>query len=659
MGVRHLGAAALWVAVMGCSTADLAPEPLAEAQQATLAWRDENGACHSNGELFLHDPHAIRVVENGQPAWYVFSTAQGIAIRRSVDLVSFSYVGRVFPPSFDAACNDANAIPAWARAKYPAGQAPLQIWSPTVTFFGGRYHVYYAISNFGSSTTYLGHASVASLGDGSAWVDHGQVMTSGAVNGAHFTTDGPDVIQYVNGNGVLTARLTFGGFFSGVYQKALSLSTGLPSGTPVKVAARNNERYHALEGAHVFQRGEWFYLVANWDYCCGRREPHSNLGWTKVYPPYVRSTSTAVNDYPAYRLVVGRSRSPAGPFVDAGGVGLNAGGGTLLLQSSGNLVGPGGASIVTAPDGSDVMIVHRYAERDVGLGPGCLPSQDPQVRRIRWVNGWPTDDGPYHVAPGSDPATGTNDDVAACLPASVVAHAGTGGHVVTPCGSERCRFDSGQTVVLDAVADPGYRFSSWSGDCPTSYWSTSTSVVAECERGPGDTFAAPNMVCEKTCTASFEQVAACIPPPETTCPAYTAPAAGACPPACTGGCAGGVCTIDCSTTSACQVATRQCPDGMECSILCAGVSACQGSTLRCPNDAACTVACTNTSTCQGAAIVCPPSAPCDVQCSGSSSCQSGDVICGAGPCHASCTGSASGLDRVECGASCSCSCTDC
>ncbi|NMO14276.1 arabinan endo-1,5-alpha-L-arabinosidase [Pyxidicoccus fallax] len=418
--------------------------------------------CVSNGELFLHDPSIIKVREGARDVFYVVSTGQGIAIRRSVDLVNWHYVGRVFPPQWDAQCNDLNAVPAWALQRFATSLLkPDQVWSPDISYFGGRFHVYYAVTVPGSNRVYVGHASNTVLDGSLPWTDHGEVFRSTAAS--PFAADGPDVLLFTTATGAPRAKLSFGGFFGGVYQLPLSLGTGRPNtaATRVRLAGRNGERYHALEGGHLFQRGRYYYLVVNWDYCCGPRPKESPLGWTRVYPPYTQSTPTRLADLPAYRLVVGRSTSPAGPFVDRNGVKLVNGGGTELLTSRGNLVGPGGASVVEH-EGRHLLVIHRYAERQVDGATFCAGTQAPHVRRLHWTaDGWPQDDGPHTLVDPSNADTGTSDRVEPCLPGVLEVSTPGGGSVSTSCGGASCRGDTGSRVGVTVTPGEGRRFSHW------------------------------------------------------------------------------------------------------------------------------------------------------------------------------------------------------
>jgi len=117
---------------------------------------------------------------------------------------------------------------------------------------------------------------------------------------------------------------------------------------------------------------------------------------------------------------------------------------------------------------------------------------------------------------------------------------------------------------------------------------------------------------------------------------------GSCPSACTGGCAGGICTIACSSgTFACSGGVAPtCPSGMPCRVLCDGPSACQPASITCPTDAPCEVDCVGETSCGQASVQCPASAsaPCSIECTAQSACQETTFRCGGGPCTINCNG---------------------
>jgi len=80
-------------------------------------------------------------------------------------------------------------------------------------------------------------------------------------------------------------------------------------------------RYWGEEGSFIYYWNGYYYYFGSINPCCS-------------------ATST-------YRIVYGRSTSPSGPFVDRGGRDLSDNGGTILLSTHSNIVGPGGESVFT------------------------------------------------------------------------------------------------------------------------------------------------------------------------------------------------------------------------------------------------------------------------------------------------------------------------
>ncbi len=117
----------------------------------------------------VHDPCIIRA----DGLYHVFSTGQEdnehglVAWRTSPDLGRWTWRGAVF-----------DAIPAWAQTAIPGTRG---IWAPDISYFRGRYHLYYSVSTFGSNRSAIGLATAQSLDPArpsAGWQDHGPVLES-------------------------------------------------------------------------------------------------------------------------------------------------------------------------------------------------------------------------------------------------------------------------------------------------------------------------------------------------------------------------------------------------------------------------------------------------------------------------------------------------
>ena len=112
----------------------------------------------------VHDPHIIKA----GGVYYVFSTGNGIPIRRSRDLRQWENAGRVFNED----------LPDWAVKAVPGAKFP---WAPDILHFSGEYRLYYSISTFGSNRSCIGLAVNKTLDPHSPdyrWVDRGRVIES-------------------------------------------------------------------------------------------------------------------------------------------------------------------------------------------------------------------------------------------------------------------------------------------------------------------------------------------------------------------------------------------------------------------------------------------------------------------------------------------------
>jgi arabinan endo-1,5-alpha-L-arabinosidase len=280
--------------------------------------------------------------------YYLFSSGAGIEIRASNDLTHWSKIGQAFV-----------ALPDWARAKVPGVTG---IWAPDVSFFNGAYHLYYAVSTFGSQRSVIGLATNTTLDPsqpGYRWVDRGEVIES-RPGRDNFNAIDPNVV--IDGGGGGNVWLAFGSQWSGIKLLRLDPSTGMAiqgrgprSGRPVALASRRSAG--PIEAPFVYQKGGYYYLFASFDRCCQG------------------AAST-------YRIMVGRSSSVTGPYTDRAGRPMTRGGGTLVLAGTGRFRGPG-SNAVLSEGGREVLVYQAY-----DASHGGIPRL--QIRPLSWSSdGWP------------------------------------------------------------------------------------------------------------------------------------------------------------------------------------------------------------------------------------------------------------------------------
>jgi arabinan endo-1,5-alpha-L-arabinosidase len=318
---------------------------------------DEPRALQVEGDIVgTHDPSIIKEGE----AWYLFATTapnsktgEQFPIRCSKDLVHWKACGYVF-----------SETPAWIKQESPKTK---ELWAPDISYFDGKFHLYYAYSSFGVNTSGIALLTNKTLNRESPdfhWVDEGLVLRSRAED--DFNAIDPNLILDEKGQ----AWLSFGSFWSGIKMRKLDRKTGNLSGDDTKVyslASRYRPEhydpakpglppdYQAIEAPFIVRHGDYYYLFVSYDLCC-------------------RGTKST------YHTLVGRSREVTGPYLDAAGKKMSEGGATPLLDANQKWLGPGGESILLQKEG-DIIVFHAY---DAKTG---IPSL--QISTLTWTGGWP------------------------------------------------------------------------------------------------------------------------------------------------------------------------------------------------------------------------------------------------------------------------------
>ena len=286
--------------------------------------------------VYVHDPSTI--AKCGSEYW-VFSTGPGISTRHSRDLEKWEAGPRVF-----------SMAPSWTTNAVPGFRG--YFWAPDIIRVNGRYLLYYSVSRWGVNTSAIGLATNPTLDPNDpafAWTDQGMVCESHREDS--FNTIDPSVMQAADG----TLWLAFGSFWTGIKLIQLDPATGkrVDPDSPIYSLA-----YHdSIEAACLWQWGEYYYLFVNWGLCC-------------------RGTNST------YNIRVGRSHAATGPYLDKDGQDLFLGGGSLFLETEGNVIGPGHAGLFQEA-GTNWLSFHFYDGSH-----GGTPTLG--VRQLHWTaDGWP------------------------------------------------------------------------------------------------------------------------------------------------------------------------------------------------------------------------------------------------------------------------------
>jgi arabinan endo-1,5-alpha-L-arabinosidase len=299
------------------------------------------------GNLGTHDP----VVIHAHGRFYLFSTGYNLGAKVSDDLREW----RAAPEVFTNATR-----PAWLSNQVPGVS---NLWAPDISYFGGKYHLYYSASTFGCNVSCIGHASREALDSGN-WLVHGSIVCSNPGKNCESGTR-PDNWNAIDPN-VFVDRdsrvwLSFGSFWGGL--KLIELDeSGARKGDELHSIAARPSASGALEAPFIIRRCGYYYLFMSFDTCCKGADS-------------------------TYNVRVARSESVTGPYVDRNGTQAMNGGGSLLVQGAGRFRGPGHNAILVS-DGAAYDVHHAYDAENAGAS--VL-----RISELVWDEaGWPISGGP-------------------------------------------------------------------------------------------------------------------------------------------------------------------------------------------------------------------------------------------------------------------------
>lgn len=282
-----------------------------------------------NAQPWCHDPSTV-VFNNGR--FWTYSTGHGIAVHSSISKEFTSF--RNDPPVFPV-----GTFPDWIKTYVPEFDG--HFWAPDIFYMNGKWHLYYSCSSWGSRNSAIGLVTTNSLSQ-PTWQDQGMVtFTTNSMN--HNAID-PAIFRDYDGK----IWMLYGSYWNGLAVTEIDSLTGKPfNRNNITFVANNN-----CEAGSVTKENGYYYLFFNRGTCCSG----------------IHST---------YNILVGRSASPTGPFLDKNGVNCNQGGGTSFLRSDGRFVGPGHFSRIDS-----IFSYHIYDAQFNG-------ASRMKTAKLRWVDGWP------------------------------------------------------------------------------------------------------------------------------------------------------------------------------------------------------------------------------------------------------------------------------
>jgi arabinan endo-1,5-alpha-L-arabinosidase len=283
-----------------------------------------------------------------------------VAMLRSHDLVSWTYIGDVFAER-----------PSWFT--HDAG-----MWAVDINYFNGQYYLYYVVvdTSLPGGGSAIGVAT--SLSPAGPWVDSGGPVVepheANCCPGSRRWVFDPDVVE-VGG----TKYIFYGSYFGGISARTLS-ADGLHSNPASQVQIAIDNRY---EGANIVQHDGYFYLFVSATDCC--RGPLTG-----------------------YSIFAGRSANILGPYVDREGMSLLAGrvGGTPVISMNGNKwVGTGHNAVFQDFSGQYWTVYHAVDREDPYFDGAVGFTKRPVLMdALDWVDGWPTVRGGLWASDKQQPA---------------------------------------------------------------------------------------------------------------------------------------------------------------------------------------------------------------------------------------------------------------
>ncbi|MET9242570.1 arabinan endo-1,5-alpha-L-arabinosidase [Nonomuraea sp. NPDC003709] len=304
---------ALVALLLGAAAVRPEPVPLATPTIPPAAFPNPGRV---TGDIGVHDPS---VVKRPDGSYLLVHTGDNITIKTSTDRTAWHNAGVVFP----------GGAP-WTTS-YTGGSASL--WAPDISYRNGRYYLYYSASTFGSRNSAI-FLATSTTGASGSWANQGMIIST--TSSSNYNAIDPNLVVDAQGRW----WLSFGSFWTGIKLIQLDPATGRRLGTSITGLAQRTGTT-AIEAPFIFRHGSYYYLWVSFDACCQG------------------ASST-------YRIMVGRSTSVTGPYVDRNGVAMTSGGGTQVLAGHGSVHGPGHQAVVPDSD-AEVLYYHYYADNGAPL----------------------------------------------------------------------------------------------------------------------------------------------------------------------------------------------------------------------------------------------------------------------------------------------------
>ena len=283
---------------------------------AAQAWAVDYPSRPDDQTIDAHDP---AVLKDGK-YYYIYGT-HNMPVWRSRDLIGFDQIEQRLIPE------------APEKAKEHVGAQYNDLWAPDIVKVGKEYRLYYCLSQFGKSQSYIGYVTGKSP-DGS-FDDGGFVVSSSHPVGERGWPNALDPCVLTDADG--RQWMVYGSFFGGIYVLRLdSDGEAARSGVGERIAYRDRNG-DAMEGPFAI--------------------------YNPVLKEYFLFVSYDILDS-TYNVRVGRSKRPDGPYKDFNDKDMAGGEDNLpkilnsyAFENHSGWIGPGHNSILR--DGDNWYMVHH------------------------------------------------------------------------------------------------------------------------------------------------------------------------------------------------------------------------------------------------------------------------------------------------------------
>lgn len=276
-------------------------------------------------KTYQADPYVVR---DDDGTFYLYCTQTDVytpelafkrgPIWKSDDMHSWEYVGDVFE----------NYVPDW-------GTSGAGVWAPSVCKVGDTWNFYYSLSVGGDENPGIGVATAPT--PYGPWTHYGKLFDSEEIG----VTNSIDPHVFYDDDRLYMVFGSYGGLITLIEltEDGLGLMGGLESQKESKVALAgfevfNNDNY---EGSFIMKKDGWYYL-------------------------FLSTGSALSGKQSTYHVVVARSRSLTGPYLDSQGrdmFGPNRGDPVVTPSLSGAM-GTGHCVVIQDDAGEYWMVYHGY-----------------------------------------------------------------------------------------------------------------------------------------------------------------------------------------------------------------------------------------------------------------------------------------------------------